>query len=63
MEQYFSFGHKINSNEQKIVLIMKTIKQINQNINHSLKYLRSTTLCCKDLGIRKLEFVAKTQFL
>ena len=31
--------------------------------NHSLKYRRSATLGCKDIGIRKLEFVAKTQFL
>ena len=30
---------------------------------HSLKYMRSTTLCCKDIGIRKLEIAAKTQFL
>ena len=30
---------------------------------HGLKYLRSTTLCCKDIEIRKLEFVTKTQFL
>ena len=29
----------------------------------SLKYLRATTLGCKDIGIRKSEFVAKTQFL
>ena len=29
-----------------------------------MKYLRSTTLSCKDIGIRKSEFVqAKTQFL
>ena len=28
---------------------------------HSLKYLRST-LICKDIGIKKFEFVAKTQF-
>ena len=28
---------------------------------HSLKYLRSLTLKCKDIEIRKLEFVAKTQ--
>ena len=27
-----------------------------------MKYLRSTTLGCKDIGIRKSEFVAKTQF-
>ena len=30
---------------------------------HSLKYLRSTTLGYKDMGIRKSEFVTKTQFL
>ncbi len=29
----------------------------------SSKYLRSTTFGCKAIGIRKLEFVAKTQFL
>jgi len=28
-----------------------------------LKYLRSLTLKCKDIGIRKSEFVTKTQFL
>ena len=28
-----------------------------------MKYLKHTTLGCKDLGIRKSEFVAKTQFL
>ena len=33
------------------------------NIIQSLKYLRSTTLGCKDIGIRKSEFVPKTQFL
>ena len=32
-------------------------------IVHSLKYLRSPTLKCKDIGIRKSEFVTKTQFL
>ena len=30
---------------------------------HRLKYLRYTTLGCNDKGIRKSEFVAKTQFL
>ena len=30
---------------------------------HSLKYLRSTTWESKDIGFRKAEFVAKTQFL
>ena len=28
-----------------------------------MKYLRSLTLKCKDIGIRKSEFVTKTQFL
>ena len=31
--------------------------------NSSLKYQRSITLGCKDIGIRKLALVAKTQFL
>ena len=30
---------------------------------HSLKYLRFTTVGCKDIRIRKYEFVTKTQFL
>ena len=30
-----------------------------QQIQHSLKYLRSTTLGCKDIVIRKAEFVTK----
>ena len=29
---------------------------------HSLKYQGSTTLICKVTGMRKSEFVAKTQF-
>ena len=33
------------------------------NRSHSLKCQRSTTLDSKDIGIRKSEFVAKTQFL
>ena len=31
--------------------------------NLSLKYKRFTPLSCTDIGIRKFEFVAKTQFL
>ena len=30
---------------------------------HSLKYQRATTLESKDIGFRKAEFEAKTQFL
>ena len=33
------------------------------NKSHSLKFQRFTTLESKDIGIRKSEFVAKTQFL
>ena len=33
------------------------------NRMHRLKYLRSLILVCQDIGIRKSEFVAKTQFL
>ena len=32
------------------------------NIIHSLKYQRSTTSGCKDIGIGKSEFLAKTHF-
>ena len=31
--------------------------------NQNLKYQRFTPLGCKDIGIRKSEFVTKTQFL
>ena len=44
-------------------LIFQT-KIVWSNRIHRLKYLRSTIFgCCKDKGIRKFEFVAKTQFL
>ena len=33
------------------------------NTIYSLKYLRSTTLFCKDIGVRKSEFATQTQFL
>ena len=33
------------------------------NIIYSLKYLRSMTLGCKDIEIKKPEFVTKTKFL
>ena len=35
---------------------------VNSN-NPNLKYQRFTSSGCRDIGIRKLEFVAKTQFL
>ena len=37
--------------------------KLSSNRIHSLKYQRSPTLNCKDIGIRKSGFVAKTQFL
>ena len=43
-------------------LIFQTIIIWSKMID-SLKYLRSPTLKCKDIGIRKSEFVTKTQFL
>ena len=43
-------------------LIFKSLI-IGSNIIHSLKYLRSVTLWCKDIGIKKYEIVTKTQFL
>ena len=36
---------------------------ISSNRIYSLKYQTSTTLKCKDIGIRKSEFVAETLFL
>ena len=44
------------------LLIFQT-QTICYNRNHSLKYLSSTTLGSVDIGIRKFEFVTKTQFL
>jgi len=44
------------------LLIFQTII-IWSKIIHSLKYLRSLTLKCKDIGKRKSEFVTKSQFL
>ena len=38
-------------------------KTIWSSRKNSSKYQRSMTLGCKDKGIRKSEFVAKTQFL
>ena len=34
-----------------------------RSYNVSLKYQRFTSSGCKDIGITKIEFVAKTQFL
>jgi len=43
-------------------LIFQTLVIWSNRIN-ILKYLRYQRLSCKDIGIRKSEFVAKTQFL
>jgi len=42
--------------------IFQTINSVRWN-NLSLKYQRFTRSGCEDIGIRKFEFVAKTQFL
>ena len=43
-------------------LIFQAIHSV-WSINLSLKYQRFTQSFCKDIGIRKFEFGAKTQFL
>ena len=40
----------------------QTMNSVRSN-NLSLKYQSFTTLGCKDVGVRKFEFVVKTQFL
>ena len=52
-----SFCHKC-----RIPLIFQTMNHIRPH-NLSLKYPRFTTSGCKDIGIIKIQFVAKTQFL
>ena len=72
--QMFPFGsklslcHKLRFSKPSIfgtgcpkLLIFQT-QIISSDRNHSLKNLRSTPLGCKDIVIRKSEFVAKTQF-
>ena len=64
-----SFCHKLKFSNPYIygtwccrLLIFQT-KIIWCNKIRSLKYLRSTTLGCRHIEIRKSEFVTKTQFL
>ena len=47
--------------DHALISISPILKFSAQNSN--LKYLRFTTLGYKDIGIRKTDFVAKTQFL
>ena len=42
--------------------MFQTMNSVRTN-NPSLKYLRFTLLCCKDIEIGKFKFVTKTQFL
>ena len=57
------FGKKVNLCN----LMFKTFDFSNldylMNRIHSFKYLRSTKLGCKDIKIKKSEFVAKIKFL
>ena len=64
-----SFCHKLRfSNSYNLAtrfprpLIFQTITSGRSN-SLSLKYQRFTALGCKDIGVRKCKFVAKTQFL
>ena len=64
-----SFSHNLEFSNPYIFstgwrkpLIFQTY-MIWSNRNRSLKYLRSMSLGCKDIEIRKSKFVAKTQFL
>ena len=64
-----SFCHKLWVSNFKIVatqcrrpLIFQTLKDIRSN-NVSLKYQSFTSKGCKDIGFKKTEFLAKTQFL
>ena len=64
-----NFCHKLKSSDPNFFatwwckpMIFQTQIILSISIN-SLKYLRSTTLGYKDIGIRKSDFVAKTQLL
>ena len=64
-----SFCHKLRfSNSYNLAnrfprpLIFQTINSGSPN-SLSLKYQRFTPSGCKDIGVRKCKFVAKTQFL
>ena len=69
MTKELSLCHKLKYSNPYIywtwccrLLIFQT-KIIWCNKVHILKYLRSTTMGCRDIGIIKLEFVSKTQLL
>ena len=62
MYKLWFYNHYIFRIQCRKPLIFQTYI-IWSNRIHSLKYLRSTTLESKDIGFRKAEFVAKTQFL
>ena len=64
-----SFCHKLKFSNSSIFatwlckpFIFQT-QTIKSNRIYSLKYQRSTISSCKDIGIRKSEFVAETRFL
>ena len=59
MFKSFTLGIKsyTNLNLTPKIPLMSQIKQIFVRLKFELKYLRSMTLCCRDKGIRKSEFV------
>ena len=54
---------KFKYTSEELIYLHTSVHIIWTKITHSLKYLRSLTLKCKDIGIRKSEIVTKAQFL
>ena len=57
-----SISNYLNATQSRRPLIFQTMNAV-RSYNISLKYQRSTSSGCKDIGITKIEFVTKTQFL
>ena len=62
LQQYHRSPPYISGTRCRRPLIFQTMKSIRSN-SLILKYYRFTLSGCKDIDIRKIEFVAKTQFL
>jgi len=62
LPQTLTFSPYILGTRCRRSLIFQTMNSVRSNIL-SLKYHRFTPFSCKDIGIRKFEFMAKNQFL
>ena len=62
LRQTMNFFPNILATRCRRPLIFQTLNYVRSS-SQSLKYRRFKLLDCKDKGIRKFEFVAKTQFL